>query len=123
MNNLEKLEKELPLNEENINSENFCKYDQFLDNELDPYKTNAQNSCLWELYSLRNHYNFKIRSLVNKFEKNFLKSKEFDISSISDLKNDDLLNEMNDKANFYFNNQTNHQEIINFIGKKIDNLI
>ena len=42
MNNLEKLEKELPLNEENINSENFCKYDQFLDNELDPYKTNAQ---------------------------------------------------------------------------------
>lgn len=123
LNNLEKLEKELPLNEENTNSENFCKYDQFIDDELDPYKTNAQNSCLWELYSLRNHYNFKIRSLVNKFEKNFLKSKEFDISSISDLKNDDLLNEMNDKANFYFNNQTNHEEIINFIGKKIENLI
>jgi hypothetical protein len=108
---------------DNENTENlFCKYDQFKDEEIDPYKTNAQNSCLWELYSLKNHYNFKIRSLVNKFERNFLKTKEFDISSISDLKDNDLLYEANDKANFYFNTNSKRDEIKENINKKFIDL-
>ncbi len=125
--NLEKIEKELNLHDEKpTNCEglyNYSKYDQFIDNEMDPYKTNAQNSCLWELYSLRNHYSYKIRVLVSKLEKNFLKSKEFEISSISSIKDEDLLYEDNEKANFYFNSSDNSEDIKKNIGYKIFELI
>lgn len=126
LNNLESLEKEILLNEENQIGhleKSFCKYDQFKEDELDPYKTNAQNSCLWELYSLKNHYNFKIRTIVHKFERNFLKSKEFDVSSISDLKDNDLIYELGDKANFYFNATAKKEEIKDYINKKFDDLL
>lgn len=126
LNSLENFEKEMQLNEapEKTNEiSSYCKYDQFIESEMDPYKTNAQNSCLWELYSLKNHYNFKIRSLVHKFERNFLKSKEFDVASISDLKENDLLYEMGEKANFYFNATAKKEEIKDCISKKLEELI
>jgi len=74
LKNIEKFETEIELNEENSNNNFynlFCKYDQFYDEENDPYKTIAQNSCLWELFSLKSQYNFKIGTLVHKFERNF----------------------------------------------------
>ena len=125
LNSLENFEKEMGLNEEEDKKDekSFCKYDQFIEEEMDPYKTNAQNSCLWELYSLKNHYNFKIRTLVHKFERNFLKSKEFDVSSISDLKESDMLYEMSDKANFYFNATAKKDEIKDCIGNKLHELL
>jgi hypothetical protein len=126
LNSLENFEKEMGFNEVNQKEElqkSLCKYDQFLEDEMDPYKTNAQNSCLWELYSFKNHYNFKIRTLVHKFERNFLKSKEFDISSISDLKENDMLYEMADKANFYFNATAKKEEIKDYINKKFEELL
>jgi len=101
----------------------ICQYDQFKENELDPYTTNAEKSCLWELYSLKNHYNFKIRSLVHKFERNFLKNKEFDISSISNLKDDDLLYEINEKSIFYLNASSKKEDINKIINKKFEDLL
>lgn len=125
LKNLEILEKELTLNDkaDEDTEKMICKYDRFLDEELDPYNTNAQNSCLWELYSLRNHYNYKIRSLVNKFERNFLKSKEFDIASISSIKDEDLLYDISDKANFYINSITNVNDIKANVSAKLDELL
>jgi len=125
LKSLESFEKEIQLNEETLenNEETFSKYDQFKADELDPYKTNAQNSCLWELYSLKNHYNFKIRTLVHKLERNFLKSKEFDVSSISDLKSNDLLYELGDKANFYFNATAKKEEIKDFVSNKLQKFL
>jgi hypothetical protein len=102
-------------NEENIEDDlNFiydkdieysCKYEKFDDEETDPYKTNAKYSGLWELYTLKNHFSCKIRSLINKFEHNFLKSKEFDLNSMCNLKDEDLIYEMNESSNFYINYQ------------------
>jgi hypothetical protein len=92
------------INENNLNLHNtntiLAKYEQFNDEEIDPYKTNAKNSSLWELYTLQNHYSFKIRNLVNNFTKNFLK-KEFDLNSISGLKLSDMFYEI-DKTNAHF---------------------
>ena len=78
---------------------------------------------MWELYALRNHYNHKIRTLVSKFEKNFLKSKELEISGILNLNDEDLLNENYNKSNFYFNYKETNQEIVNNIGNFLDELI
>jgi len=72
---------------------------------------------------LRNHYNYKIRTLVSKFEKNFLKSKELEISGISNLNDEDLLNENYNKSNFYFNAKEKPEEIVNDIGNLINDLI
>ena len=46
--------------------------DVFDENEIDPFKTNAQKCSLWELYTLRNHYNVKVRKIVGKLASNFL---------------------------------------------------
>ena len=60
---------------------------------------------------------------MSKFEKNFLKSKELEISGISNLNDEDLLNENYAKSNFYFNAQAEPKEIVNDIGNLIDELI
>ena len=78
----------------------YPKYDQFIETEIDPYKTRAEFSCLWELYTLKQHFCFKIRSLVSKFESNFLKSKESTVDEISGIEEDDLLYDIT-SANFY----------------------
>jgi hypothetical protein len=89
----------------------YSKYEQFNEEEMDTYKTNANMSCLWELYTLKNHFSFKIRSLVNKFEKNFLHSKEFDLNSVSNLEETDLLYDLNEGSNFYITSQTDFGEL------------
>ena len=72
----------------------YAKYEKFNDTELDPYKTNSKSSCLWELYTLRSHYSNKVRQMLKKFEKNFLDSKEIDIDTVIDVKEEDLLYEL-----------------------------
>jgi len=61
--------------------------------------------------TLKNHFSFKIRSLVSKFEKNFLHSKEFDLNSVSNLDQTDLLYDLNEGSNFYITNQTDFEEL------------
>jgi hypothetical protein len=91
----------------------YAKYEQFDDEELDASKTNANLSCLWELYSLKNHFSFKIRTIVAKFEKNFLKAKEFDLNSISNLKEQDLLYDINENAHFYISPSPASEDTLN----------
>lgn len=76
------------------------KYDQYLEHEEDPYKTRAEFSCLWELYTLKQHFCHKIRALVGKFESNFLKSKENDFEELANVEETDLLYDIS-SANFY----------------------
>jgi hypothetical protein len=91
----------------------YAKYEQFDDEQLDASKTNAHMSCLWELYTLKNHFSFKIRGLVAKFEKNFLKAKEFDLNSISNLKEQDMLYDVTENAHFYITPAPVSEEILN----------
>lgn len=91
----------------------YAKYEQFDDEQLDASRTNAHMSCLWELYTLKNHFSFKIRSLVAKFEKNFLKAKEFDLNSISNLKEQDMLYDVTETAHFYISPTPIGEEILN----------
>ena len=44
----------------------------FNEKEFNHYKTKAQYYSLWELYTLKNYFNMKIRKLVNVFTNNFL---------------------------------------------------
>ena len=74
------------------------KYDQFNNNEIDPYKTNSNKSGLWELYTLKNHYCPKIRKLLKKFEKNFIKASNFDLESFSNIKEEDFMYNFNEKT-------------------------
>jgi len=87
-------------NENNDDVLHFAKYEKFNDEELDPYKTNSKTSCLWELYTLKNHYSNKVRQFLKKFEKNFLDSKEVDIDSVIDVKEKDLLYELTETTVF-----------------------
>ncbi len=100
------------------------KYEQFDDDQVDPYKTKAHLSCLWEFATLKNHYSFKIRSLISKFERNFLKLKEFDMDSVANLKEDDMLYEANESSTFYVTplNTYNNQEF-ELLNKKIVNIV
>jgi hypothetical protein len=86
--------------EETMDENECAKYDQFDENEEDAYKTRAEFSCLWELYSLKQHFCFKIRSIVSKFESNFLKSKESDFDEITGVDEDDLMYDIS-SAKFY----------------------
>ena len=101
-NNLEEIKNSISLEEEKEEEKNNnLNYDNFDDNSNDPFKTNAEHCCLWELYSFTKHYNMGIRKLVNKFSRNFL-SKEIEMELKSqkevyfDIKN---LN-----SHFYINN-------------------
>jgi hypothetical protein len=99
--------------------EGIAKYEQFDEGELDPYKTRAHASSLWELYTLRNHFSHKIRSLIHKFEFNFLKLKENNIDELSNVTEEDLLYDLG-SSNFYINyeNKTPEQ-IFNKLNKFI----
>jgi hypothetical protein len=104
-------------NEECINNSNeseshLPKYDCFDEEVMDTFKTNAHLSCLWELYSLKNHYSFKIRALIHKFEDNFLKKEELDLNSISGLKDEDMLYQITDKSHFYIGKYDSSTQII-----------
>ncbi len=81
-----------------LNEDNYT--DMFNDNELNPYKTNAHFCSLWELYTLKNHFNMKIRKLVNNLSFNFL-PKEF---ALENIKEKDLLFDIEKtNAHFYIN--------------------
>ena len=72
----------------------------FKENETDPYKTNAQYCSLWELYTLKNHYNIKVRKVVNRLSNNFL-PKQF---VMEELKEKDMLFDIEKtNAHFYIN--------------------
>ena len=81
-----------------LNEDNYT--DMFNDNEINPYKTNAHFCSLWELYTLKNHFNMKIRKLVNNLSFNFL-PKEF---ALENIKEKDLLFDIEKtNAHFYIN--------------------
>ena len=102
MDNLEEIKNCISLDEDKEEEEliNEKKYDNFDEESMDPFHTNAENCSLWELYSFTKHYNMGIRKLVNKFSKNFLsKEIEMEIKSKKDV-NFDIKN-LN--AHFYIN--------------------
>ena len=81
-----------------LNEDNYT--DMFNDNEINPYKTNAHFCSLWELYTLKNHFNMKIRKLVNNLSFNFL-PREF---ALENIKEKDLLFDIEKtNAHFYIN--------------------
>ena len=92
-------------------TEGYPKYDQFDENETDPYKTRAEYSCLWELYTLKQHFCYKIRSIVHRFESNFMKSKENIIDDLIDMEEDDLLYELSG-SHFYISSEINQIELL-----------
>ena len=99
-NNLDEIKKGISLDEEDENN-NISNYDNFDEFSTDPFKTNAEHCCLWELYSFTRHYNMGIRKLVNKFSRNFL-AKEIEM----ELKNQKevYFDIKNLNSHFYINN-------------------
>ncbi len=77
-----------------------AKYDLFNANEKNPNYTNATKSCLWELYTLNKHFNYKVRERVNKLSKKFIK-KDLFIDQILNISREDALFDLNEKNNFY----------------------
>jgi U3 small nucleolar RNA-associated protein 19 len=92
-------ENDIKNNEDNniieLNEDNYT--DMFNDNEINPYKTNAHFCSLWELYTLKNHFNMKIRKLVNNLSFNFL-PREF---ALENIKEKELIFDI-EKTNTYF---------------------
>ena len=95
--NLEEIKNCISLDEE---EENKKSYDDFDEESMDPFNTNAEHCSLWELYSFTKHYNMGIRKLVNKFSINFLaKEIEMEIKSKKDV----YFDIKNLNAHFYIN--------------------
>ena len=101
-NNLDEIKNCISLEEEDEEkSNNIINYDNFDDSSTDPFKTNAEQCCLWELYSFTRHYNMGIRKLVNKFSRNFLaKEIEMELKSQKDV----YFDIKNLNSHFYINN-------------------
>ena len=102
-NNLDEIKNCISLEEEEDEEKNNneMNYDNFDDNSTDPFKTNAEQCCLWELYSFTRHYNMGIRKLVNKFSRNFLaKEIEMELKSQKDV----YFDIKNLNSHFYINN-------------------
>ena len=101
-NNLDEIKNCISLEEENEEkSNNIINYDNFDESSTDPFKTNAEQCCLWELYSFTRHYNMGIRKLVNKFSRNFLaKEIEMELKSQKDV----YFDIKNLNSHFYINN-------------------
>ena len=101
-NNLDEIKNCISLDEEHEEkSNNIINYDNFDESSTDPFKTNAEQCCLWELYSFTRHYNMGIRKLVNKFSRNFLaKEIEMELKSQKDV----YFDIKNLNSHFYINN-------------------
>ena len=101
-NNLDEIKNCISLEEEDEEkSNNIINYDNFDESSTDPFKTNAEQCCLWELYSFTRHYNMGIRKLVNKLSRNFLaKEIEMELKSQKDV----FFDIKNLNSHFYINN-------------------
>ncbi|KAJ3377628.1 hypothetical protein HDU92_008096 [Lobulomyces angularis] len=66
--------------------------DKFLPNETDPEKTNAIESSLWELQTLKNHYLPSISTLSKIFEESLNRSK-YDLEDFLDINYNSLFKE------------------------------
>ena len=101
-NNLDEIKNCISLDEEEEEkNDDIMNFDNFDENSTDPFKTNAENCCLWELYSFTRHYNMGIRKLVNKFSRNFLaKEIEMELKSQKDV----YFDIKNLNSHFYINN-------------------
>ena len=71
--------------------------DPYRADETDPAKSNALDSCLWELQTLQSHYYPGVRSLVQVLEKPLKKEKESDISDFFDISYQSLFEQECDK--------------------------
>ena len=87
-----------------------AKYDVFNDDEHNPYITNASKSCLWEVYTLSNHYNYKIREIIRKLSKKFIK-KDLFVNQVLEISNEDSIYDITEKNNFYINFNTTDKEV------------
>lgn len=83
---------------ENTGVSTISPYDQFDNLERDPFKTKANRSGLWELYTLKTHYCSKVRKIVKRFESDFLKAANFDLETLTDIKESDFLYSFNEKT-------------------------
>ena len=101
-NNLDEIKKGISLDEEKEEeNNNISNYDNFDEYTTDPFKTNADHCCLWELYSFTRHYNMGIRKLVNKFSRNFLaKEIEMELKTQKEV----YFDIKNLNSHFYINN-------------------
>lgn len=95
----------------------LAKYDQFDDSEKNPFLSGATKSCLWELYTLNTHFNFKVRQQVNKLSKKFI-SQNLDESRVLNISQEDVLFELNDKSNFYINYEKLSKESVSELSKQ-----
>jgi hypothetical protein len=116
--NINEAEKEIDLPVENSLA-GFAMFEQFDNVQLDPYLTKAHASALWELYTLKSHFSYKIRSLVHKFEANFLKLKENNIDELSNLTEEDLHYDLGN-SKFYVDYENKTAE---YIFNKLNNFI
>ena len=99
--NLDEIKCGISLDEEKEDENIISNFDNFDEYSNDPFKTNAENCCLWELYSFTKHYNMGIRKLVNKFSRNFLaKEIEMELKSQKEV----YFDIKNLNSHFYINN-------------------
>lgn len=123
------------INEEEIDlayepSKSYGKYDCFIENEKDPFRTKADRSSLWELYTLKSHFNYKIVEVANKFTRKFIK-KDVNVDDILNIKHEkDVLYCLTEKNRFYvnydysisneLNNMDDYMEKVKLLGDKIN---
>lgn len=94
------------------------KYDKFNEDEHNPYNTLAGNSCLWELYSLKIHYNLSVRKRVNKMTRKFVK-KDLELDKLLEINESNCDLALTEKSNFFYNYNTTKEVVT----KIINNLI
>lgn len=80
-------------------------FDDFDDLQTDPLITKSFDSCLWELYSLERHYNFKVRQTVKRLSKKLTK-KTLDIDSLMEISKEDFVYDLSERnvRNITFSN-------------------
>ena len=92
-------------NEFNNNIMHMSIYDRYVESEKNPVLSGANKSCLWELYTLQKHYNFKIKEKVKRLSKKFIK-KDLDIETIMNIDKEESLFNLSDKSYFYIDYET-----------------
>jgi hypothetical protein len=98
------IDQDLFVDEENDNTDvtTFSKFDQFINQEIDPSKTNALRTGLWELYTLKNHFCSKVRKLVKRFERDFTTASNFELETFGNVKETDFLYTFNEKTVIFY---------------------
>ena len=100
-------------NENKIEKNKEKNYEKFLDEETDPFKSKASSCCLWEIYSLLNHFNSNVRKRAQRFTKKFIK-KDIFLDQLLKTNEEDVLYNLN-TSKFYINFDKIDTQIINLV--------